>query len=202
MPKERTNVFGLILFALVGLTALILGVIQYGQKVKKPFEPDPVAVAALQAQLKAQEVDRTKDTDGDGIPDYDELNVFRTSPYLKDSDSDGVDDKTEIARNTDPNCPEGKDCGTPPPPIAPANLNAGPSDENIPVELPPLPTELSGNVNAGADTAQTAEAIRQVLRDSGVTDDVLTSLSDDELIKLYDETAAEVNANGNVNATP
>jgi hypothetical protein len=42
--------------------------------------------------------------------DYDELYVYKTSPYLSDSDSDGFDDNTEILSNHNPNCPEGKDC--------------------------------------------------------------------------------------------
>lgn len=52
------------------------------------------------------------DTDGDGISDYDEKNVFGTSVYLKDSDGDGIDDYAEIKNGTDPNCATGKNCGS------------------------------------------------------------------------------------------
>ncbi len=62
--------------------------------------------------LAKSDSDRLKkiDTDSDGISDYDEINVFHTSPYLKDTDSDGIDDKTELMNGTDPNCPEGQNC--------------------------------------------------------------------------------------------
>jgi hypothetical protein len=53
---------------------------------------------------------QNKDTDGDGISDYDELYISKTSPYLKDSDGDGIPDGTEAQSGTDPNCPEGKIC--------------------------------------------------------------------------------------------
>ena len=54
--------------------------------------------------------DITKDTDNDGLLDVDELNNYKTSPYLEDSDSDGVNDYQEIIAGTDPNCPAGKNC--------------------------------------------------------------------------------------------
>src|SRR3989344_2262751 len=43
-----------------------------------------------------------KDSDQDGLSDYDELYLYGTSPYLPDSDSDGVSDKREIATGADP----------------------------------------------------------------------------------------------------
>ena len=50
---------------------------------------------------------RSQDTDEDGLSDWDELNVYITSPYLADSDSDGIKDGEEISAGTDPNCPTG-----------------------------------------------------------------------------------------------
>lgn len=50
------------------------------------------------------------DTDGDGISDYDEVNIFSTSMYLKDSDGDGITDDKEIKNGTNPNCAEGTQC--------------------------------------------------------------------------------------------
>jgi hypothetical protein len=32
---------------------------------------------------------KTKDTDGDGLSDWDEIHVYKTSPYLEDTDGDG-----------------------------------------------------------------------------------------------------------------
>ena len=54
---------------------------------------------------------KTKDTDADGLNDWDEIYVYKTSPYIADSDSDGYLDGYEIQAKTDPNCPHGQDCG-------------------------------------------------------------------------------------------
>ncbi|MBT4722214.1 hypothetical protein HN958_04270 [Candidatus Falkowbacteria bacterium] len=53
---------------------------------------------------------RQKDTDADGINDYDEEFVYETSVFLADSDSDGLSDYEEIYAGTDPNCPDGYTC--------------------------------------------------------------------------------------------
>jgi len=53
---------------------------------------------------------KQKDTDRDGLSDYDELNAYQTSPYLPDTDSDGIPDAVELAQGTNPNCPQGKSC--------------------------------------------------------------------------------------------
>jgi fibronectin type 3 domain-containing protein len=37
-----------------------------------------------------------KDTDKDGIPDVDEINLYGTDPVLKDTDADGIDDGNEL----------------------------------------------------------------------------------------------------------
>ena len=42
------------------------------------------------------------DTDGEGLGDGDEVNVYGTSPLLIDSDGDGFDDGTEVFIGTDP----------------------------------------------------------------------------------------------------
>lgn len=45
---------------------------------------------------EAIDIDPTLDTDNDGVPDVDEVNVWRTSPTVADSDGDGFDDGVEI----------------------------------------------------------------------------------------------------------
>ncbi len=42
------------------------------------------------------------DTDGDGLSDADETNVYGTDPQMADSDLDGVNDDVELAYGTDP----------------------------------------------------------------------------------------------------
>lgn len=43
------------------------------------------------------------DTDGDTLPDGDEVNIYATSPLLADTDSDGFDDAVELDAGSDPN---------------------------------------------------------------------------------------------------
>jgi len=48
------------------------------------------------------EADFLVDTDGDGLPDYDEVNIHGTDPLLADSDDDDYSDKVEIDHNSNP----------------------------------------------------------------------------------------------------
>ena len=44
-----------------------------------------------------------KDTDGDGLSDFEEVKVYRTNPLLRDTDKDGIDDLDELMKtNTNP----------------------------------------------------------------------------------------------------
>lgn len=55
--------------------------------------------------VETAEVDPTKDTDEDGIPDYDEIFNFMTNPYAKDTDGDGFDDGEELFEHFNPENP-------------------------------------------------------------------------------------------------
>ncbi|HEX4799293.1 MAG TPA: Ig-like domain-containing protein [Candidatus Paceibacterota bacterium] len=46
------------------------------------------------------------DSDNDGILDFDEINLYKTNPFVADTDTDGFSDGAEIARGYDPNNPE------------------------------------------------------------------------------------------------
>lgn len=118
---------------------------------------------------------KNKDTDGDQIDDYTELFSYQTSPYLKDSDSDGQDDRAEVAKGADPNCPAGKSCASSP--------------------VLTTPTDGTGEL--------TPEFLRQALKQSGVAQATLDQLSDADLLQLYQSVVAENTEaqNDNVNGT-
>ncbi len=100
----------------MGLTTIVFGVVSLHKAIVVPFFRQPSAVVfKTQAQLDKERIEalKTKDTDHDGISDYDELYIYRTSPFLEDSDSDGIPDLVEIQNGTDPNCPQGKTCREP-----------------------------------------------------------------------------------------
>lgn len=174
--------------SVLGLSALILGGIQFQRTLKDPFslirtqtnstqKPEEVALLQLQA----------KDTDGDGLSDYDELYTYNTSPYIADSDSDGVGDKDEVNRGTDPNCPEGKTCGALIATNAVANDNAA--------------TNTSTTNTAVAETNATATQLRQALIASGVSKTELDAVDDATLLSSYQSVLAEEAANTNTSAT-
>lgn len=124
----------------------------------------------------------SKDTDGDSLNDYDELYVYNTSPYLADSDSDGIDDQEEIKEGKDPNCPGNQDCyGAILEPELEGQSMAGVSDN----------TEAEGSeaeiLKEILPQNPSAEEIRELLMEAGVSAEALNEASDQELIDLYQE---------------
>ena len=66
----------------------------------------------------------TTDTDGDGLTDVDETNLYGTNPQMADTDGDGTDDGTEVAQGTDPLDPLSYP-GAPGPGPGPAGKSSG-----------------------------------------------------------------------------
>jgi hypothetical protein len=96
----------LVLF--VGGSSVVLGAVSLKRSIYTPFAPAGGAAPFVSSATN----DATRDTDGDGLSDHDELNTYATSPYLPDSDSDGIADGEELKQGKDPNCPEEKTCTT------------------------------------------------------------------------------------------
>ena len=231
MSGKSAQIFGVILFIAVGVSAIFLGIKQYTQKITSPFAANVNAVTSLNSQLNGAPaaVDKTKDTDGDGLSDYDEINIYHTSPYLKDSDSDGIPDGVEVKNGTDPNCPQGQTCSHP---VPTGNLNA--PDASAAINFDALQNEesavnsdqtdlntlinnpanapASGTGSAPTTASQTpatnspsAADIRAMLINAGLDQAALTGISDSDLVQLYNESLSETeaqaeNANGNANA--
>ncbi|MFA4873184.1 MAG: hypothetical protein WC659_04585 [Patescibacteria group bacterium] len=133
---------------------------------------------------------KTKDTDSDGLSDYDELNVYGTSPYLKDSDGDTYTDKVEIDSNNDPNCPKGTECRTGLPAQAgqPAPVGSTPQFNEL---IPPA----QGNETAAPPpdlSKMTPQELRTLLLATGqVTEDQLKQIDDATLMQMYQDTLKE-----------
>jgi hypothetical protein len=151
------------------LAALGLGFFQikYKMDYRRLWQTDKTKIAKESTDQNDLLGLKQKDTDNDGLNNYDELYVYGTSPYLPDTDSDGLDDKREVDINEDPNCPQGQNC------------------------FGQWPTELSGqNVDYSAiATAQVQSqmptdpaGIRQILLQSGMAQSDLDLLTDDDLI--------------------
>lgn len=56
----------------------------------------PLTLYAVWTLTNIDPDDRTKDTDGDGIPDYQEINEYHTDPTNPDTDGDGWNDYEEL----------------------------------------------------------------------------------------------------------
>jgi len=110
--------FAFVLLMFLGFGGVVFGFRSFGANLMRPIQQQIADLYTGETFLTSDERDaqefqesKTKDTDGDGLVDYDELYVYKTSPYVSDSDSDLYDDKQEIFSGNNPNCPEGKDCG-------------------------------------------------------------------------------------------
>jgi hypothetical protein len=139
-------------------------------------------------QLLGDEALKMLDTDNDGLSDYDEINVYKTSPYLEDSDSDGMSDAQEVANGSDPNCPIGRKCveevivssSTP-------TIVASSSGQSLPIGQPTAgqaSSDVSGLLMSGSMDAAT---LRSVLKEAGMAEEVLVQISDEELMAVFNE---------------
>ena len=60
--------------------------------------------------VEAEKLAKRTDTDGDGFSDWDETNVYHTSPYLWSTAGDDVPDNVKIALGANPLCKLGENC--------------------------------------------------------------------------------------------
>lgn len=182
--SERWLAGGVLICALVGVFFGIKYVQdQVSGRVALPEPSTPTLQATIGSEAEQDLLGlRQRDTDKDGLSDYDELNVYGTSPYLPDSDSDSINDYDEIAANSDPNCPRGKNCFTW------QQLDEGevPTQQGLPAGVQYQDLLLSGQVSAAQ--------LRELLIEGGVNPELLSDLSDDELYSLYQETLGEQTA--------
>lgn len=151
---------------------------------------------------KSNEILKTKDSDSDGLSDWDELNTYKTSPYLEDSDSDGYLDKKEIETDNDPNCPMGQVCvGTSDTSGDADSDSANTSDELL---VSPITNVNSGsdvttdslkdtnlnvtNTQNGLSSGADAATLRKALEEAGFDKEMLNKISDKELLEAYQDT--------------
>lgn len=139
---------------------------------------------------------KNKDTDGDGLSDYDELNFYKTSPYLEDSDSDGFSDKEEIDNNKNPNCPAGRDCDNDVLFNEDAQLvNPGTANnidlEELNAQIMPSKAQIS---DLGSEE-MSVDDLRKLLIEAGMGKALLDQISDKDLMESFSEALAEEGMN-------
>ena len=207
LSNEQKAAFVLLTF--LGLGGVVLGFLSFGANIRRPFDIQ-LAKSANEApyltldqrEAAEKEAQKTRDTDSDGLADYDELYVFRTSPYISDTDSDGIDDKTEAYAGTNPNCPEGKTCSG-----SVATSDAANTSSAAIVDLPGSSLSnpaLAQQFNTPEDIQNyvksiTVAQIRASLTAAGVPQDKLDAITDEEMKKLFEQTITQANASGELN---
>ncbi len=200
--KHKATVGFLAVFA---VSAIFLWAIQFKSNlaINKPSPEGRQAGAS-----KTNEPDLRKiDTDQDGLSDYDELYFYNTSPYLEDTDSDGLEDKAEIEIGEDPNCPKGENCFS-------GSVEDGATEEDFLSSLNINENQLdqlqslmekaeSGNtgVSAGEPDEQAienvlkgemgAQDLRVLLKEFGMSEDLLGQISDEDLMSTYEDTLSK-----------
>ena len=171
-PEHVTKVLsGAIIF--FGLAALVLGFFQFKYRISKYFLPgEQPAISLTQPHVQQEDLLglSQKDTDQDGLSDYDELYIYNSSPYLPDTDSDGISDSQEIAQRTDPNCPEGQNCFA---------IWTDGDGGVVPSNLPPNNDQFR------------AAQLREFLILSGVAEEDLRQFSDQEILDSYQQTVGD-----------
>ena len=153
------------------------------------FDPVALKQEAINAQ-KLQDnqarLDATynTDTDVDGLPDWEEMNIYNSSPFLADTDGDGFDDKQEVDNKTNPNCPEGKQC------IGSMTDDQRPVDNSSSVTVPNVgQNQLELLKKAFGDSPDTSFLRTQLL--NATTNDeqkaVINGLTDQQLVEFYQQ---------------
>lgn len=191
---------GVVIFSVTGVVGLVLSIVFIGQSLRSPFQIDYDGERFVTtSERNAEEVQRQKttDTDGDGLNDYDELNVFRTSPYLADSDSDGFDDNQEIKSGNDPNCPTDQNCGRAVDRGVNSPLVASDLSDELPFEEAGLGVQIEDEGDIEALLGQlTNSDIRSALLQQGIDQATVDSLSDEELREMFNTALAELSESG------
>ncbi|MEK7532768.1 MAG: hypothetical protein AAB579_04200 [Patescibacteria group bacterium] len=192
--QQKVSVIALGVFAIAAITLGLLHVNQ-GLMGAVAWKPKEKTIEQTQKKKEDTALDlQSKDTDGDGLNDFEELQVFSTSPYLADTDGDNVDDAKEVQSGSDPNCPEGKTCGAGEAEIAGAQEAAPSFNLSGAQQKPPeMPQELQQLLSGeGMDANQ----LRNLLKQSGVDVRTLEGVPDDQLMAVYGEVMKEFQAKG------
>ncbi len=177
----------------IGVAALsiIIGSWRISKTIKTPFQflteesgQIPTGELTIKTELDKLAELRKKDTDQDGLNDYEELYIYETSPYLEDTDSDGYLDKVEIETGNDPNCPAGENC----------LLQEEPNSQITPSISPvTLGESIGEDDKVILNTFQLDPAdLRRLLISQGVDPELLNAVDDNTLQQLYEESIKEL----------
>lgn len=195
LTKEQKT--GFVLLLVFSLLIISFGVLQIRNNLHKSFKLTSAIPLNIGEDLNSLDSLRLRDTDGDGLSDFDELFIYNTSPYLADTDSDGILDGQEVLQGTNPLCPKGQDCEVD------ISLTPAKSGGLIDTSLPPLViagVRMDAGLLSLGQVFNDPDKIRLLLIESGVSKQDVDLLSDEALLfaveqyKLTNEQALQAQA--------
>ena len=182
LSKERKA--GFVLLLIFGIMSVGLGFLQIRNSLYAPFALNNKVSVALKDEVNTIDALRLRDTDHDGLSDFDELYVYGTSPYLYDTFSYGISDKEVITRGL-PLCPKGQDCASP---ATTGETNVGGGASGTPRYAPP---DTLGPPPADLlKTLTDPKQVRQMLAGSGTDPKILNKISDADLMVMVNQLLA------------
>lgn len=192
-PELRVG-FSLVIVS--GILAVVLGTFYIVRSVNRPFDisyEGPLFLTEAQKRSLEMERQKARDTDSDGLSDYDELYVYGTSPYLRDTDGDGFFDLSEIESGNDPNVSASAvrvDSQISDGFLDVANERIG---DAIQLDIPTVDA-LANSANQTDPRNVTAGEIREALQLQGATEEQLAEITDQELLDQYFDLLAQYEA--------
>lgn len=209
-----------VVLVVVGVFAVGLSLMRLRDNVRAPFLVDKNEILATKkivgvSKAEEQEQQKRTDTDGDGLSDWDEVNVFKTSPNLRDTCGDGITDNVRVVTGKNLAC--AGQTGNPTGVLDVSGVNTTPTF----LELPSLPTAesflgvpmssfagQSASDGAGNNGLEDIErvlprdpaAIRAAL-EGKVEDAKLDALTDEQLLQVYDQAVVQYKAQQNATGT-
>ncbi len=174
-PRHRNEKIIISVLIVVGILAIFFGAKSFSDNIFYPtwLRMDNASVSDSQDLAEVQAL-KNKDTDGDGLSDYDETYVYRSSPYLADSNSNGINDKQEVLAGKDPSC-IGDNCGLLPVDVSSTSINS----------VPKLGQDDSQNISF------TPAQLREMLISSGIAKEEVDMLNDQQIIVLYQKAVSQ-----------
>ncbi|MFA6100350.1 MAG: hypothetical protein WC750_05805 [Patescibacteria group bacterium] len=213
--EKRQKAF-FVVFVLCAVGALVFSYLSVRDGIYSPFKISLEEIQKNKDLLKDPATEQEKlakriDSDGDGLSDWDEENVYRTSPYLWSTAGDKVPDNVKIALGENPLCKLGEPCEVTGamsfdlPTTTYPGMNT--SNQNMTDQLGGL---LMGNDQVGQNFRDTASQagvdlsvdtliprdpamLRQALLQTGkVKQEALDAVTDEQLLKYFDDAKAEL----------
>lgn len=176
LPKtslSKEQKMGFVLLLIFAVFGIALGILKIRNTLYAPFALNNQVPTSLKDEVNSVDALRYRDTDGDGLSDFDELYIYGTSPYLYDTFGYGISDKEVIAKGL-PLCPKGQNC-------------AGAPSETLPITYSSSSVAVPGLENAALDLAQQLKdptQVRKMLLETGVDKDMLSKIDDATLMQM------------------